>query len=113
MKTFLHEHEKCFTIVIFILWDLCDDSCLKIYEHESQKILWSKACLIRYNLPGVILPIDGEGNLHVIGLFKTLFDHFVWHAINIQTNPFVTPVELGTGLHLEDITHGWSKRVPG
>jgi hypothetical protein len=49
----------------------------------------------------------------VIGLFKTLFDHFVWHAINIQTNPFVTPVELGTGLHLEDITHGWSKRVPG
>ncbi len=44
-----------------------------------------------------------EGDLDLIGLFQTLFDSFVWHAISNQRRPLSIPVELGHILCLEKI----------
>ncbi len=51
------------------------------------------------NLLGSLL----EGDLDLIGLFQTLFDEFVWHAIGTQRHPSSIPVKLGHILRLDKI----------
>jgi hypothetical protein len=46
-----------------------------------------------------------ERDLDSIGLFQTLFDQFVWHAIGTQQRPSSIPVELGRILRLDKIGH--------
>jgi hypothetical protein len=46
-----------------------------------------------------------ERDLDLIGLFQTLFDQFVWHAIGTQGRPLSIPVELGRILRLDKIGH--------
>jgi hypothetical protein len=46
-----------------------------------------------------------ERDLDSIGLFQTLFDQFVWHAIGTQQRPLCIPVELGRILRLDEIGH--------
>ncbi len=46
-----------------------------------------------------------ERDLDSIGLFQTLFDQFVWHAIGTQRCPLSIPVELGRILRLDEIGH--------
>jgi hypothetical protein len=46
-----------------------------------------------------------ERDLDLIGLFQTLFDQFVWHAIGTQRRPSSIPVELGRILPLDKIRH--------
>jgi hypothetical protein len=53
------------------------------------------------NLLGSLL----EGDLDSIGLFQTLLDQFVWHAIGTQQRPSSVPVELGRILRLDEIRH--------
>jgi hypothetical protein len=53
------------------------------------------------NLLGSLL----KGDLDLIGLFQTLLDQFVWHAIGTQRHPSSVPVELGRVLHLDEIRH--------
>ena len=53
------------------------------------------------NLLGSLL----EGDLDLIGLFQTLLNQFVWHAIGTQQRPSSVLVELGRVLHLDKIRH--------
>jgi hypothetical protein len=53
------------------------------------------------NLLGSLL----KGDFDLIGLFQTLLDQFVWHAIGTQRCPSSVPVELGPVLCLEEIRH--------
>jgi hypothetical protein len=53
------------------------------------------------NLLGSLL----EGDLDSIGLFQTLLDQFVWHAIGTQQRPSSVPVELRRVLRLDKIRH--------
>jgi hypothetical protein len=53
------------------------------------------------NLLGSLL----EGDLDSIGLFQTLLDQFVWHAIGTQQRPSSVPVEPGRVLRLDEIRH--------
>ncbi len=46
-----------------------------------------------------------ERDLDSIGLFQTLFDQFVWHAIGTQRCPSSIPVKLGRVLCLNKIGH--------
>jgi hypothetical protein len=46
-----------------------------------------------------------ERDLDSIGLFQTLFDQFVWHAIGTQQRLSSILVELGRILCLEEIGH--------
>jgi hypothetical protein len=53
------------------------------------------------NLLGSLLKEDFD----LIGLFQTLLDQFVWHAIGTQQRPSSVPVELGRVLRLDKIVH--------
>jgi hypothetical protein len=53
------------------------------------------------NLLGSLLEVD----LYSIGLFQTLLDQFVWHAIVTQRRPSSVSVELGCVLCLDEIRH--------
>ncbi len=53
------------------------------------------------NLLGSLL----EGDLDSVGLFQTLLDQFVWHAISTQRHPSSVSVELGRILRLDKIRH--------
>lgn len=96
LKALLQLNEDCFVIIIFIFRDSYEDPRLKIRGYERQIIFWSNVFLVRYNLFCAIIPVDGEGNLNLIGFFQTLFNHIVWHVINHQMSSFCF-TELGTG----------------
>ncbi len=53
------------------------------------------------NLLGSLL----KGDLDSIGLFQTLINQFVWHAIGTQRRLSSVPVELGRVLRLDEIRH--------
>ncbi len=53
------------------------------------------------NLLGSLL----KGDLDLIGLFLTLLDQFVWHAISTQRRLLSVPVKLGRVLCIDKIRH--------
>jgi hypothetical protein len=61
--------------------------------------------LVGRNMTGNLLGSLLEGDLDSIGLFQTLLDQFVWHAIGTQQRPSSVPVELGRVLRLGEIRH--------
>jgi hypothetical protein len=56
-----------------------------------------------HDMTGNLLGFFLKGDLNLIGLFQTLFDSVVWHAIDTQRCPVSTPDKLGHILRLDKI----------
>ena len=105
LETLIYQVEQCWTIVLLCIQKLSQNLWLEIKEHEREKVLRSKSCLVGRNVSCNILYSFLEGDFDTVRLFHAFFDQLVWHAIGTQRSPVSVPVKLGCLLIHDEIWH--------